>query len=165
MSFPSDFSPFRLLLFSISAFVLVIPLAVVAQQNPRPGGTRSQNPQTQAAQPQPSPQTTRSESAPKPDVQASPEEEGRPRDPMSTPTFNGLRFRSLGPAFTSGRVIGFAVDPGNPSHFFVASASGGVWKTLNDGTTWTPVFDREGSYSIGCLALDPKKCRSEERRV
>jgi photosystem II stability/assembly factor-like uncharacterized protein len=133
-----------------------MPLAVVAQQNPRSREARSQNPQTQSAQPQPSPQTTKTEVAQKPDPQPSPEEEGRPRDPMSTPTFNGLRFRSLGPAFTSGRVIGFAVDPGNPSHFFVASASGGVWKTLNDGTTWIPVFDREGSYSIGCIALDPK---------
>src|SRR5436853_1385216 len=75
---------------------------------------------------------------------------------MSTPTFNGLKFRSIGPAFTSGRVIGFAVEPNNPAHFFVASASGGVWKTVNDGTTWTPVFDREGSYSIGAIALDPK---------
>ena len=75
---------------------------------------------------------------------------------MSTPTFNGLRFRSIGPAFTSGRVIGFAVDPNNSARYFVASASGGVWKTINNGATWTPVFDREGSYSIGCIALDPK---------
>src|SRR5215831_12710050 len=84
------------------------------------------------------------------------EDEGRPRDPMSTPTFNGLRLRSIGPAFTSGRVIGFAVDPNNLSHYFVAAASGGVWKTVNNGTTWTPVFDREASYSIGCVVLDPK---------
>jgi photosystem II stability/assembly factor-like uncharacterized protein len=75
---------------------------------------------------------------------------------MSTPTFNGLRLRSIGPAFTSGRVIGFAVDPNNSARYFVASASGGVWKTINNGATWTPVFDREGSYSIGCIALDPK---------
>jgi photosystem II stability/assembly factor-like uncharacterized protein len=75
---------------------------------------------------------------------------------MSTPTFNGLRFRSIGPAFTSGRVIGFAVDPKNPAKYFVGVASGGVWKTINAGTTWTPVFDNEGSYSIGALVLDPK---------
>lgn len=84
------------------------------------------------------------------------EDENRPRDPMSTPTFNGLRFRSIGPAFTSGRVIAFAVDPNNPARYYVASASGGVWKTLNNGTTWTPVFDREGAYSIGWIVLDPK---------
>jgi photosystem II stability/assembly factor-like uncharacterized protein len=75
---------------------------------------------------------------------------------MSSATFNGLRFRSIGPAFTSGRVIGFAVDPTNPAKYFVASASGGVWKTVNNGTTWTSVFDREGSYSIGAIVLDPK---------
>ena len=75
---------------------------------------------------------------------------------MSTPTFNGLRFRSIGPAFTSGRVIGFAVDPKNPARYFVGVASGGVWKTVNAGTTWAPVFDNEGSYSIGAIVLDPK---------
>jgi photosystem II stability/assembly factor-like uncharacterized protein len=75
---------------------------------------------------------------------------------MSTPTFNGLRFRSIGPAFTSGRVIGFAVDPKNPARYFVGVASGGVWKTINAGNTWTPVFDNEGSYSIGAIVLDPK---------
>lgn len=75
---------------------------------------------------------------------------------MSTGTFNGLRFRSIGPAFTSGRVVGFAVEPNNPARYYVAVASGGVWKTVNNGTTWTPVFEREGSYSIGCVVLDPK---------
>jgi photosystem II stability/assembly factor-like uncharacterized protein len=104
---------------------------------------------------QPSPEPQKSPEAKKPDEEK-PDDENKPRDPMSTATFNGLRLRSIGPAFTSGRVIGLAVDPNNPSHYFVASASGGVWKTLNAGTTWTPVFDREGSYSIGCIALDPK---------
>ena len=62
----------------------------------------------------------------------------------------------VGPAVTSGRVVGFAVHPNDRSHYFVAVASGGVWKTTNAGTTWTPVFDDEGSYSIGCVVLDPK---------
>jgi photosystem II stability/assembly factor-like uncharacterized protein len=75
---------------------------------------------------------------------------------MSTPTFNGLRLRSIGPAFTSGRISGFAVDPSNYSRYYVAVASGGVWKTTNAGTTWTPIFDNEASYSIGAIALDPK---------
>ncbi|MGE0129609.1 MAG: glycosyl hydrolase [Blastocatellales bacterium] len=80
----------------------------------------------------------------------------RPSDPMSTPTFSGLRFRSIGPAITSGRVIAFAVDPNDRAKYFIAVASGGVWKTVNAGTTWTPVFDNYGSYSIGAIALDPK---------
>jgi photosystem II stability/assembly factor-like uncharacterized protein len=74
----------------------------------------------------------------------------------SSATFGGLKLRALGPAVTSGRVVGFAVHPTNPDHFYVAVASGGVWKTTNGGTSWTPVFDNEGSYSIGYVALDPK---------
>ena len=75
--------------------------------------------------------------------------------PQSHPAA-GLRLRSIGPALMSGRVVGFAVHPSNRSRFFIAVASGGVWKTENAGVTWTPVFDNEGSYSIGCVVLDPK---------
>ncbi|MEO6727087.1 MAG: glycosyl hydrolase, partial [Blastocatellia bacterium] len=80
----------------------------------------------------------------------------RPSDPMSTPTFGGLRFRSIGPAVVGGRVIAFAVDPNDRAKYFIAVASGGVWKTVNAGTTWTPVFDNYGAFSIGAVALDPK---------
>lgn len=75
---------------------------------------------------------------------------------LSADTLAGLELRSIGPALTSGRISDFAVDPANRKRYFVATASGGVWKTVNAGTTWTPVFDKEGSYSIGCVALDPK---------
>ena len=67
-----------------------------------------------------------------------------------------LRLRSIGPALMSGRVVGFAVHPDDRSQYFVAVACGGVWKTENAGVTWKPVFDNEGSYSIGCITLDPK---------
>ena len=76
--------------------------------------------------------------------------------PMKAATFNGLKLRAVGPAVTSGRVSGIAVHPKDRAHYYVAAASGGVWKTTNDGTSWTPVFDNEGSYSIGAVALDPK---------
>jgi photosystem II stability/assembly factor-like uncharacterized protein len=66
------------------------------------------------------------------------------------------KLRSIGPGLTSGRVSGFAVDPKDRAKYYVAVASGGVWKTLNAGTTWTPVFDTQGSFSIGYVALDPK---------
>ena len=124
----------------LTSMMLMLSLSVFGQDPPRP---------------QPSPEPARPEPTKTPEQPAA-GDENRPRDPMSTPTFSGLRFRSLGPAFTSGRVIGFAVDPNNSARYFVAVASGGVWKTINNGTTWTPVFDREGSYSIGCIALDPK---------
>jgi photosystem II stability/assembly factor-like uncharacterized protein len=77
------------------------------------------------------------------------------KDPMSTATFNGLKLRSIGPATAGGRVAAFAVNPRNHSEYYAAVASGGVWKTTNSGTTWTPVFDNEGSYSIGAITLDP----------
>src|SRR5688500_5701814 len=119
------------------SLLVVCPVHVAAQQ-PSP----SQSPSVAAS---PSPSAT-----PTPD--ASP----TPRDPMSTPTFNGLRMRSIGPAFTSGRISGFAVDPNHWTRYYVAVASGGVWKTMNAGTTWTPIFDNEASYSIGAITLDPK---------
>jgi photosystem II stability/assembly factor-like uncharacterized protein len=71
-------------------------------------------------------------------------------------TFTGLSFRGIGPAVTSGRVGDLAVHPTDRSTWYVAVASGGVWKTTNAGTTWSPIFDGEGSYSIGCVTLDPK---------
>lgn len=70
-------------------------------------------------------------------------------------SMSGLKFRSIGPAQTSGRISDFAVNSDNPKEYFVATASGGVWKTTNSGTTYTPVFDGEGSYSIGCVTMDP----------
>jgi photosystem II stability/assembly factor-like uncharacterized protein len=67
----------------------------------------------------------------------------------------GLSWRSVGPAVTSGRISDFAVHPHNKSVYYVATASGGVWKTVNSGTTYEPIFDGQGSYSIGCVTLDP----------
>ena len=69
---------------------------------------------------------------------------------------SGLKWRSIGPAFTSGRIADFAVNPDNHSEFYVAVASGNIWKTENNGITFKPVFDKYGAYSVGCLAMDPK---------
>ncbi|MCL4846079.1 MAG: glycosyl hydrolase [Acidobacteria bacterium] len=80
-------------------------------------------------------------------------------DPQTTrltgAAFDGLELRGLGPAFMSGRIADIAIDPSRPSTWYVAVGSGGLWKTVNAGTTWTPVFDGQGSYSIGCVTLDP----------
>lgn len=70
-------------------------------------------------------------------------------------TFSGLKLRLIGPAITSGRIIDLAVNPKDHSHFFVAVASGGVWKTMNGGITFTSVFDTQNSFSIGCVTMDP----------
>lgn len=78
-----------------------------------------------------------------------------PKDVLTSSLFNGLQFRSVGPAITSGRIADIAINPTNTSEYYVAAAAGGVWKTTNAGITYTPVFDGEGSFSIGCLAIDP----------
>lgn len=68
---------------------------------------------------------------------------------------SALKFRSIGPAVTSGRIADIAVNPTNHSEYYIATASGGVWKTKNHGVTYTPIFDKQGSYSIGCVSIDP----------
>jgi photosystem II stability/assembly factor-like uncharacterized protein len=137
-------------LITLTLVISVAPLVLFAQSGqPSPQATPDD-----AAKQQPSPTPQRSD-VPGRTGQAG-ADENRPRDPMSSPTFNGLRMRSIGPAFTSGRISSFAVEPNNAARYYVATSSGGVWKTVNNGTTWTPIFDREGSYSIGAIALDPK---------
>ncbi|RPJ37416.1 MAG: hypothetical protein EHM27_13240, partial [Deltaproteobacteria bacterium] len=76
-------------------------------------------------------------------------------DPYAGLSLSAFKLRTIGPALTSGRVSDLAVRPGKRHEFYVAAASGGVWKTVNAGTTFTPVFDAEGSHSIGCVTIDP----------
>lgn len=77
-------------------------------------------------------------------------------DPLfESSTVGGLKFRMVGPALTSGRVSDIAVHPKNPEKWYVAAASGGVWYTDNHGTTFSPIFDNYGSYSIACVELAP----------
>ncbi|MET1260240.1 glycosyl hydrolase [Flagellimonas sp. DF-77] len=75
--------------------------------------------------------------------------------PLSEVGLSGLKFRSLGPALTSGRISDIAVNPDNFNEYYVATSAGGVWKTVNAGNTFQPIFDGQGSYSIGCVTLDP----------
>lgn len=81
--------------------------------------------------------------------------EAAPAPSLDAGTFAGLHFRSLGPAVTSGRISDIAVHPRNPNLIYVATAAGGLWKTTNHGVTWTPIFDDQGSSSLGCITLDP----------
>jgi photosystem II stability/assembly factor-like uncharacterized protein len=78
-----------------------------------------------------------------------------PEPGLNEATFEGLEWRGIGPALTSGRISDIAVDPVDRSIWYVAVGSGGVWKTVNRGTTWTPVFDGQGAYSIGAVTIDP----------
>ena len=75
--------------------------------------------------------------------------------PLDEVSISGLKWRSVGPALTSGRISDIAVNPDNPFEYYVAVSSGGVWKTTNAGLEYIPVFDSQGSYSIGCVTMDP----------
>ncbi len=75
--------------------------------------------------------------------------------PIDSKLFDNFKFRSIGPAFMSGRIADLAIDPTNENVWYVAVGSGGVWKTINAGTTFEPIFDDQSVYSIGCVTLDP----------
>lgn len=78
-----------------------------------------------------------------------------PALPYDAGTVSSISFRNVGPALTSGRVADIAVHPKHPNKWFVAAASGGVWYTENHGTTFSPIFDGYGSYSIACVEMAP----------
>ena len=67
----------------------------------------------------------------------------------------GLEFREIGPAIMGGRVDDISVVESDPKVVYVGFASGGVWKTTNAGTTWTPLFDKQPVSSIGAVAVAP----------
>jgi len=75
---------------------------------------------------------------------------------FSDKNFSGLAMRNIGPAFMSGRIADIAINPEDDNMWYVAVGSGGVWKTENAAITWTPIFDNQTSYSIGCVTLDPQ---------
>lgn len=74
---------------------------------------------------------------------------------LTDSNFAGLKLRNIGPAFMSGRIADIAIHPRNNNTWYVAVGSGGVWKTTNAATTWTPIFDKQSSYSTGCVTIDP----------
>jgi photosystem II stability/assembly factor-like uncharacterized protein len=73
---------------------------------------------------------------------------------------SGFSFRSIGPAFMSGRIADIAIDPNNENIWYVAVGSGGVWKTTNAGTTWKPLTDKQSFYSTGAITLDPNNSQT-----
>jgi photosystem II stability/assembly factor-like uncharacterized protein len=75
---------------------------------------------------------------------------------LSTALLNALAFRSIGPTMSSGRIQDVAINWKNPNTWYVAAGSGGLWKTTNRGITFTPIFDQQGSYSMGSVVIDPK---------
>ncbi|KPQ16829.1 MAG: hypothetical protein HLUCCX10_07380 [Algoriphagus marincola HL-49] len=74
---------------------------------------------------------------------------------LASQSFSAFAWRNIGPAFTSGRIADIAIHPNNRNVWYVGVASGGVWKTENAGTTWTPIFDDQPVFAVGCVTIDP----------
>ncbi len=70
-------------------------------------------------------------------------------------SLSAAKFRSIGPAFMTGRIADVVIDPADENHWYVGVGSGGVWETKNSGVTFNPIFDGQSVYSIGCITLDP----------
>jgi photosystem II stability/assembly factor-like uncharacterized protein len=113
-----------------SALLLVLPLSAALAQKP-------------AKRPAQKPAATQAASKPASDSGG-----------LSS-VLGGLKFRSIGPALTSGRIADIAVVPNDKSIWYVGSAAGGVWKTTNNGISFSPTFDGEGSFSVGVVTIDP----------
>src|SRR5689334_3757239 len=83
--------------------------------------------------------------------------------PSPTPTapgaideklYNGMRWRQVGP-FRGGRALAIEGVPGEPDTYYFGAVAGGVWKTIDGGANWTPLFDKEDNLSIGAIAVAP----------
>ncbi|MFK7885447.1 MAG: glycosyl hydrolase [Gammaproteobacteria bacterium] len=83
------------------------------------------------------------------------QDDAPPKPGLNEATLKGLSMRSIGPALSSGRISDIVIHPDNPRHWYVAVGSGGIFETVNGGTTWTPIFEDQTSYSIGSITLDP----------
>ena len=75
--------------------------------------------------------------------------------PLSPETLDPLEFRQIGPAVTGGRIHDVEARPDDPSTIYAATATGGLWKTTNKGTTWDPIFDDQPVSTFGDVALAP----------
>lgn len=92
-------------------------------------------------------------------AQSQDNEKEKDKSPIEN-ALGGFSFRSVGPAFMSGRIADIAIDPNNENVWYVAVGSGGVWKTTNAGTTWKPLADKQPFYSTGAITLDPNNSQT-----
>ncbi|HLO42017.1 MAG TPA: hypothetical protein VK176_13405 [Phycisphaerales bacterium] len=134
----------------IAGGALVQPASESSQQPVEPGSI-----QGQPAKEEPKPQETKPQDSKPQEAATEPAKDAKPAPKLNAGTFGALSARSLGPSLMSGRIADLAVNPENHSEFYVAVASGGVWKTTNGGVSFNPIFDGYGSYSIGCITIDP----------
>ena len=69
---------------------------------------------------------------------------------------NGIKFRNIGPTVMSGRVVDIEANPEDPTEFYIAYASGGLWYTINNGQSFKPIFDSEAVIGLGAMAVNWK---------
>src|SRR5260370_426358 len=138
----------------LAAFLLVFICSYTLAQ--KPASTRGGEPAAAKSKPAQKTESAKKDSTAPKEKDSKDTKEGESADPMSSGTFNGLKLRSVGPALISGRVVSITVNTQNKSQYFIGAASSGVWRTDNDGTTFVPVFEHEGSYSMGTVVIDPK---------
>lgn len=89
------------------------------------------------------------------DPDQDPTEEEKDESKLNAGVLSAFKFRSIGPALMSGRISDIAIDQKEPNTWYIAAGSGNLWKTTNAGTTFSPIFENYGSYSIGCVTIDP----------
>jgi photosystem II stability/assembly factor-like uncharacterized protein len=75
---------------------------------------------------------------------------------ITSDALKGMPLRSIGPDITTGRISDIDIDPKNPNVWYVATASGGLFKTEDRGNHFTAIFDDGGAYSLGAVKIDPK---------
>lgn len=79
---------------------------------------------------------------------------------ISADALKGIQIRSIGPGLVTGRIADIEIDPNNSSVWYIAAAFGGVWKTVNRGVTFTPIFDDGGAFNNCCIVVDPKNSKT-----
>ncbi|HEV2398855.1 MAG TPA: hypothetical protein VGS27_18055 [Candidatus Sulfotelmatobacter sp.] len=129
-------------IFLTSALMLVIPFAL-AQTKPE-----RQSKATKAAQAKQNAQTTQPASASSDKSETNADDSSKPEDKV----FKGMKYRMIGP-FRGGRSLTAAGIPGDPTTYYFGATGGGVWKSTDGAMTWSPVFDKEGTQSIGSIAV------------
>lgn len=85
---------------------------------------------------------------------------GQHQEMARTSFFHGLAWRADGPVKTGARVETIAIPPGNTGTIYVGTASGNLWKTVNNGLTWRPIFDHESTVAVGDVAVAPSDART-----
>src|SRR5688500_19873832 len=131
-----DFALLVVVVFAVAfASVTVYSQNQTPSQTPAPGPAAAQSPRTTPS-PTPSPTPT-------------------PVNWSTDPTLKRFVFRSIGPASMGGRIDDIAVAEQNPYIIYIAFATNGVWKSTNNGTTFTPIFDTYTTHSIGDIAIAP----------